>query len=222
MCDILRDRRIGSETAVSQPAKAKEAIGGKPFCEGRNIERYSFSQDGWLDYTPSEHYNPMFPQLFENEKLMFINVVKDNLRFAYDDKGFYNSHTVVNCVRLDLLTGATHRTAVAALKTADLALSSRFDYKYLLAVLNSKFVNWYFRNFLSDSLHFYPNDAKQLPIPKATAAQQRPIIRLADRILKAKAANPAADTGPPEAELDALIYALYGLTASEIAAIGGA
>ena len=163
----------------------------------------------------------MFPQLFENEKLMFINVVKDNLRFAYDDKGFYNSHTVVNCVRLDLLTGATHRTAVAALKTADLALSSRFDYKYLLAVLNSQFVNWYFRNFLSESLHFYPNDAKQLPIPKATAAQQRPIIRLADRILKAKAANPAADTGPPEAELDAL-FALYGLTASEIAAIGGA
>ena len=140
--------------------------GGKPFCEGRNIERYSFSQDGWLDYTPGEHYNPMFPQLFENDKLMFINIVNDKLRFAYDDKGFYNSHTVVNCVRLDLLTGATHRTPVAALKTADLALTRRFDYKYLLAVLNSQFVNWYFRNFLSEASTSTPTMPSNCPSPK--------------------------------------------------------
>ena len=210
-----RSNDIGKSHYIS----STPIVGGKPFCEGRNIERYSFSQDGWLDYTPGEHYNPMFPQLFENDKLMFINIVNDKLRFAYDDKGFYNSHTVVNCVRLDLLTGATHRTPVAALRTADLALTRRFDYKYLLAVLNSQFINWYFRNFLSESLHFYPNDAKQLPIPKATAAQQRPIIRLADRIIKAKAANPEADTGKDEAEIDRLVYELYGLTAEEIAAV---
>ena len=49
--------------------------GSKRFCEGRNINRYSFTQAGWLNYRPDEHYNPMFTELFENQKLIFINVV---------------------------------------------------------------------------------------------------------------------------------------------------
>ena len=212
-----RTAKIGKANYVSKTPIA----GAKPFCEGANIDRYSFSQDGWLSYTPGEHYNPMFPELFESEKLMFIRIIKDRLRFAYDDSGFYNSHTVVNCVRLDLLAKATHRTAVSARKDADLALARQFDYKYLLAVLNSKFISWYFHNFLSDNLNFYPNDAKQLPIPRISGARQRPFIRLVERILAAKGSNPAADTSGEEAELDRLVYALYGLTAEEAGAVGG-
>ena len=212
-----RTAKIGKANYVSKTPIA----GAKPFCEGANIDRYSFSQDGWLSYTPGEHYNPMFPELFESEKLMFIRIIKDRLRFAYDDSGFYNSHTVVNCVRLDLLAKATHRTAVSARKDADLALARQFDYKYLLAVLNSKFISWYFHNFLSDNLNFYPNDAKQLPIPRISGARQRPFIRLVERILAAKGSNPAADTSGEEAELDRLVYALYGLTEEEVAAVGG-
>ncbi len=41
-------------------------------------------------------------------------------------------------------------------------------------------------------------------------------IRLVDRILTAKAADPLADTGEQEAEIDRLVYALYGLTEEEI------
>ncbi len=212
-----RSAKIGKSRYLSPSPVA----GGKKFCEGRNIARYSFLQDGWLTYTPDEHYNPMFPQLFENEKLMFINVVKDKLRCAYDGEGFYNSHTVINCVRLDLLaiTGASHTTATRALKSADIAIAGQFDYKFLLAVLNSQVTNWYFLNFLSESLHFYPNDAKSLPIPRITAVEQRPFIRLVERILSAKDAAPGADTGELEAEIDRLVYALYGLTAEEIAAV---
>ena len=193
----------------------------KQFCEGANIERYSFSRNGWLNYTPSEHYNPMFPELFESEKLMFIRVVKDRLRFAYDRQGFYNSHTVINCVRLDLLASAKHRTAVKAVKSANMALVKQFDYRFLLAVLNSQFTNWYFVQFLSDRLNFYPNDAKLLPIPKASAAEQRPIVQLVDCILKAKSTNPATDTGVDEAEIDRLVYALYELTDAEVAVVAG-
>ena len=217
----LNHRTQGKKFGKAHYISPTQIAGGKRFCEGENIERYTFSQNGWLNYRTDEHYNPMFQELFESEKIMFINVVKDRIRFAYDDKGFYNSHTVVNCVRLDLLAGATHRTAVSARKGADLDLARQFDYKYLLAVLNSQFVNWYFRNFLSENLHFYPNDAKQLPIPKATAAQQRPIIRLVDRILEAKAADASADTGAEEAEIDRLVYQLYGLTAAEVEAVAG-
>ena len=210
-----KSKKIGKAHYISPSRVA----GAKRFLEGRNIERYSFSQDGWLKYTPGEHYNPMFPELFDNDKLMSINVVKDRLRFAYDSGQFYNSHTVVNIVRLDLLTGASHRTATNAVKRADLALARSFDYKFLLAILNSEFINWYFVNFLSEKLHFYPNDAKGLPIPKIPAAEQRPYIELVERILTAKDANPSADTSALESEIDGLVYALYGLTADESAAV---
>ena len=157
----------------------------------------------------------MFPEVFENEKLMSINVVKDELRFAYDEGGTYNSHTVVNCVRLDLLTSATHRSATSALRKADLELARSYDYKFLLGVLNSTFINWYFLNFLSEDLHFYPNDAKELPIPTAFAEQQAEVVKLVDEILAAKSADVNLDTRHLEWQIDRLVYDLYGLTEEE-------
>ena len=210
-----RSKKIGKSHYISQARMA----GGKAFCEGSNIERYTFAQEGWLKYSPKEHYNPMFPELFENEKIMFINVVKDHLRFAYDNSGIYNSHTVINCVRLDKLVGASHRTATNAVKQGNIEIAQQFNYKYLLAVLNSTCINWYFRTFLSENLHFYPNDAKELPIPKISAAEQEPYIALVDEILAAKEANPQADTRPLEREIDRLVYQLYGLTEEENTAI---
>ena len=59
-----RSKKIGKAQYIS----ASRIPDGKKFLEGRNIERYSFTQDGWLDYTPTEHYNPMFPELFENQE----------------------------------------------------------------------------------------------------------------------------------------------------------
>ena len=195
--------------------------GAKRFCEGHNIQRFSVVQENWLNYQPNEHYRPVFPEVFENEKLMAINVVKEQLRFAYDNKGIYNSHTVINCVRLDFLLSARHRTAVRAIKDGSLELAKQFDYKYLLAVLNSTFITWYFRNFLSESLHFYPNDANGLPIPRATTEAQLPLIRLTDRILKAKAADSNTDTSELEEQIDWLVYDLYGLTDEETSAVVG-
>ena len=207
-----RAKKLGKQHYISQ----LPILGSKRFCEGKSIERYSLSQVGWLDYTPDEHYNPMFPELFENKKLMFINVVKDRLRFAYDDTGFYNSHTVVNCVRLDLLLGVSHISARRAVRSANSNLAKKYDYKFLLGVLNSNFTNWYFRNFLSEGLHFYPNDAKELPIPDVTPEQQIPIIKLVDQILDAKHTDPDEDTTGLEKEIDNLVYELYNLTSEEV------
>ena len=191
----------------------------KRFTEGKCIDRYSFVQYGWLDYKPEEHYNPMFPELFENEKLMFINVVSKGLRFAYDNEGFYNSHTVVNCVNLSNLTKASHSTARKAIKEGDVLLARNYSTKYVLGVINSKLINWYFMQFQSEGLHCYPDDAKQFPIAKASLEQQQPIIDLVDTILEKKRGNPTADTTELENKIDKQVYALYNLTPKEIAII---
>ena len=62
---------------------------------------------------------------------------------------------------------------------------------------------------------------EEIPVPKLSAAKQRPFIRLVDRILHAKTADPTADTSAEEAEIDRLVYALYGLTPAEVAAVEG-
>ena len=191
----------------------------KKFTEGKCIDRYSFEQFGWLNYCPNEHYNPMFPELFENEKLMFINVVSKGLRFAYDNEGFYNSHTVVNCVNLSKLTKASHSTARKAIKDGDVLLARNYTTKYVLGVINSKVINWYFMQFQSEGLHCYPDDAKQFPIAKASVEQQKIIIGLVDQVLEKKRINHNADTSSLEKEIDQQVYALYNLTPEEIAII---
>jgi len=44
---------------------------------------------------------------------------------------------------------------------------------------------------------------------------------LADQILTQKSLDPAAETTALEAEIDQLVYALYSLTAEEIALVEG-
>ena len=60
---------------------------------------------------------------------------------------------------------------------------------------------------------------ENIPIPKISAAKQRPFIRLLDEILKAKAADPDVDTRHLERDIDRLVYDLYGLTEEEDTAI---
>jgi len=62
-----------------------------------------------------------------------------------------------------------------------------------------------------------------------TPAQQKPIIALVDTRLKqvrtsvlaTKKVNPQADTSKEEAEIDRLVYQLYGLSEDEIKIVEG-
>ena len=58
-----------------------------------------------------------------------------------------------------------------------------------------------------------------IPIPKISTAKQRPLVRLVDEILAAKAADPEADTDYLEWDIDRLVYDLYGLTVEEDTAV---
>ena len=92
--------------------------------------------------------------------------------------------------------------------------------KAFLALLNSKFMDWFFR-ITSTNNHVQGYELEQLPIPEMTTTDRRRFTRVADRILTAKASDPAADTSVDEAEIDKLVYELYGLTDAEIAAVEG-
>ena len=100
-----------------------------------------------------------------------------------------------------------------------------FNAKYVLACLNSKLLQFYYMTMYKSETELFPKiriaQAKMLPIHKATVPQQQPIIEIVDSILAAKHNNPNADTSAQEAEIDRLVYALYGLSDEDIAIIEG-
>lgn len=101
-------------------------------------------------------------------------------------------------------------------------LSQTVDLKYLLGIMNSKYADVLLTNLRAGDYHIYPEHIRNIPIADATLEQQQQIIALVDEILSAKKSNPQADTLELEAEIDRLVYQLYGLTAEEIAIIEGA
>lgn len=216
ICFIGYGVRVNNKTDKAKPkayyVSDIRKDGYKPFVEGKNIDRYVHSDGGWLNYVPTEHYNPMFSELFENEKIIFINVVSGQLRFAYDSESYYNSHTVINCVRIDKLLKASHISARKAVAEGDINLARKYPTKFLLGVLNSKIIYWYFSNFMSEGLHIFPEDANHLPIPLCDHDTIEKITAIVDGILKKKKTNPMANTAPEEEQIDMLLLRAYQLS----------
>jgi len=95
--------------------------------------------------------------------------------------------------------------------------------KYVLALLNSSLLQWYYSNMFKGDTELFPKiriaQAKQLPIRKASTALQQPIIKLIDKILASKQSSLNANTSDLEQQIDRLVYQLYNLTPEEIAVI---
>ncbi|MDO7875685.1 Eco57I restriction-modification methylase domain-containing protein [Hymenobacter sp. ASUV-10] len=96
---------------------------------------------------------------------------------------------------------------------------------YLLGVLNSKpaffFLQQITTKMKDNAMAMQVPQVSQLPIPTATPAQQAAVATLVEQILAARAAAPAADTAALEAQVDALVADLYGLSAAEAALVAG-
>ena len=100
------------------------------------------------------------------------------------------------------------------------------DDAYLLALLNSKLLDFYFRlampclddPFSGGDMRFFRVDMERVPIASAEPETRSRLSDLANEIQAAKQAGPA-DTSARERKLNRLVYDLYGLDASDIALI---
>ncbi|GAH64604.1 unnamed protein product, partial [marine sediment metagenome] len=91
---------------------------------------------------------------------------------------------------------------------------------YLLGLLNSSLLNWYFKVFSANSnVNCY--EVNNFPIVLVSRGAQGNIKNLVGSILSAKQGNPQADTSELETKIDQMVYDLYDLTDKEIAIIEG-
>lgn len=90
--------------------------------------------------------------------------------------------------------------------------------KYLLGLMNSHLMNWYFRCFSTNS-NVNGYEVENFPMPNDNTDIRREITELVDTILRLKANNASVDTSEQEQQIDKLVYQLYNLTPEEIAVI---
>lgn len=91
--------------------------------------------------------------------------------------------------------------------------------KYLLALLNSSlYFQWLFRRGKrkGNMLEMFQVPLSEVPVIRADKEKQRPFITLTDKIIERKRRDPDTDATAVEAELDHLVFQLYGLTTQEI------
>ena len=95
--------------------------------------------------------------------------------------------------------------------------------KFLLAILNSKLMLFYLDIICSKldatGWRWKRQFVERLPIVAYSFGS--PLVEKVDKVLSIKRADPAADTSAYEAEIDQLVYKLYGLTDEEIEVVEG-
>ncbi len=96
--------------------------------------------------------------------------------------------------------------------------STRIPIKYILGLLNSALLQYYFSfiGIMTAGGAYTLKAATISALPFVDTDNYEGIISIVDRILSAKKLDPQADTSALEAEIDRLVYQLYGLTYDEV------
>lgn len=188
----------------------------KKYFEGKDMGYWLIKKSHFLDYRPEIMYNAMFPELFENDKLVGLRTLSDinKLRFIFDDQGHYCNDSVVILTLWHKLKDVKSRTIIKTISPDRIEISKKFKYQYLQAILNSDLIKFYVSELLYDGTHFYPNHMKSLPIKNISENEQRPLIEVVDKILIAQ--NNGRSSQLLEKELNSLVYKLYNINEDEI------
>lgn len=168
--------------------------------DGRNINKYSVTWTGeYLDYCLERIHSCKTKTIFEVPEKLLFRRVSANLIFTYDNNQYYALNTIV----------------VVTLKG-----EKCISLKYLLALLNSKLLNFYYvTEHKSTKKVFSEIQARsvgELPIKHVSQNKQQGFISLVDKILISKEENPQAETNSLENEIDKKVYHLYSLTYDEV------
>jgi len=195
-------RKIVNEKPFVSETKKNDSF--RPLLAGKLINKYTIIWDNnyWIsfgDWLAEPRYSANFDA---NEKII-VRQTGDSLIAAYDDSKFIVRDNLYVAVPLD-----------------------KANVKYLLAVINSKVMNWYYQNVINPEKGEALAQVKKghlvrLPIIEASKENQESIAKLSSRIINMKNQNPEADTAELEAEIDRLVYELYGLSEEEIGVVEG-
>ncbi|WP_300435440.1 Eco57I restriction-modification methylase domain-containing protein [Christiangramia sp.] len=158
-------------------------------------ERNSFKDKKWYRFGRSQALSEIV-----NSKI-FTPDIAPSPRFSYDEKGEY------------AFTGG-------AAGGYGIIPKDESDFKSLMAILNSKVAFWFISKISTQMrggwYSFESKYIKYIPIPDISNTLKNKINSSVEEILRLQKETPKADTSSLEAEIDQLVYELYGLKEEEI------
>jgi type I restriction-modification system DNA methylase subunit len=183
----------------------------KPFFDGKHIGRYEllWKENNWINYG-IWLAAPRKPFVFEGEKILIRKITGKTLIANYIPETSYCN------------------TLLFVLKLTD----ASYQYKPLLALLNSRLMGWYFRKrFQISDEDTFPQimirNIMQFPIPKIPEKDSIELTKLVDRLLYLNAAKQRENLPSKldqikveidycESRIDEIVFGLYGVEEAEI------
>ena len=197
----LRDREQYPGDVVESPlSKSDLTQFHRPCLTGKDIARYNLT----------------YPKRY----CYFNRVAK---RGGCWDEAAHNAKNKILVRQIGLYPDAALETrGWAVLNTAFMIVPQdpNWDARFLLGVLNSKAIRFYWLNTFKDDRKTFPKIKgeylKLLPICRPGTSGKDGVVSLVDKVLSAKSADANANTRAMEREIDERVYRLYGLTPDEI------
>jgi hypothetical protein len=197
-------------------ATARRGKAWKPAAGGRQIGRYEPIERGlFVRYEPQLLDAPRRPEIFTTPAKIVVQEVRN-----------------ISLPRRIVATLDVARTfCLQSTNVVNLKADSPLAIEYILGVLNSSPVNFYFRCSFPGNNHIPSNQLLRIPIPRPTGkGDQGKLVALVRTILglhrqAAVARRPMEKTllarqiDATDRQIDGLVYELYGLTDKEIAIV---
>ena len=205
----------------------------KRFVLGKDVMKWHLGHVRYLEWgtkrAPARFSRPTFPELQDaKKKLIAVRTPGAEPKVFYDDASLHFDASSVGLVPWHLLKGVVNRSISKTAKyvhqdpLGDRALreetSSKFDLKYVLAIMNSSYARKWLIGQRRSKVHVYPDDWKELPVPPIPEDEQKVFVELVERII-----SEFRDHGSPlppasaqqvakwEREIDERVASLYGL-----------
>lgn len=215
-CDIIRGFECGFNNEKINKEKSKYKM-----IRGENISRYVITEGEYYVHPDFKNESKIFKreEIFTKVPKMVTKFVSNNIEFALDEVGYCNTNVVYNVHIID-----------------------ESNINYLLAVLNSKVVNFWFKNIYvnDDTLfpHIQKNQLESIPIPLLDMSNTQDkemhdkIVNLVDNIIAlnkklSAEKNPNSITiinrqiNAVDKQIDSLVYKLYNLNDEEVKIVEG-
>lgn len=195
----IKNRVFHADTQLSEEYK--------PLIAGENIQRY------FVDPSPKEYIKygtwlgaPREERFFKQQRVIVRQIVSGNPLRIY--AGYTDCELYFSQIGFSIIP----------------KVDSEITPKYLVALLNSTFVNFIHKFlFLDIEKELFQKilieNCKLFPIKVVDNAVQQPFIKLVDQILEAK--KQGLDTLALERQVDEFVYGLYGITEEERRVIEG-
>lgn len=164
--------------------------------QGKDIERYKLHWNGetWISYG-EWLAAPRKKEFFIQKRILVREITNPRILATISDEEYYNTPSIINIINI-----------------------KNVDYKYILALLNSKLMSYYHINTSPKANKgLFPkilvNDIRNLPIKLTDDNRMKEIAKLVDNILLDKEID---NTKSIEKCIDDMVYTIYELSDIEI------